>query len=476
MSWRVKFVMNLVVVCFLANDASSEAPPLSSPILWETNERSGLGSTEVLRKIISVPMNPDNEKEGYFDLYYYVEKASSPGTRRKMVLFCAGGPGELAGLTDSTIASFLQKNEYDVVYFDLRGVGFSQLPPSNQYDRFLRTSFAVKDIEEIRRDLLGKDNNGKDRKWDAIIGNSYGTVIAQQYANQYPDNVEKLILVAPLSRHSFRDSTDAYDEFAKDFQRIHRESLEKIYSLEELGVDPGDRTKILEALFGGTNQPGIYQRTEDKFGSLQFVIDDYCRLENELKESNLEYSRNFFQNLRQLRFVGWPTSKTDGKKNDQLAIAYALKREVLDGQKAKDSCSDRHSQGYDRVFDVIGTYDGINARFLREWLVEGKQNFRRALRKSAGEAHVHSQGSINTHIEKIGINDDPIKIEPWDPAIYKHSVPTLILKGGADPVTADRQAEYTYSKALSGVRTLIESPASGHALVFPDFDARRKRL
>ena len=51
MSWRVKFVMNLVVVCFLANDASSEAPPLSWPILWETNERSGLGSTEVLRRI-----------------------------------------------------------------------------------------------------------------------------------------------------------------------------------------------------------------------------------------------------------------------------------------------------------------------------------------------------------------------------------------------------------------------------------------
>jgi pimeloyl-ACP methyl ester carboxylesterase len=478
MSWRVKFLLNLVMVFFFVCDASSENQLFSPSILWETNERSGLGqnpASNVLEKIIPVPLNPDNEKDGYFDLYYYVEKAPSTGivssTRRKTILFCAGGPGELAWLGGSEVSSFLQKNEYDVVYFDLRGVGLSQIPPSNQYDRFLRTSFAVKDIEEIRRDLLGKDNDGKDRKWDAIIGYSYGTVLAQQYANQYPNNVEKLILVAPLSRHGFRYSTDAYDKFAKDFQRIHRESLEKIYSLEELGVDPGDRTEILEALFGGANQRGIYQRTEDEFGSLQFVIDDYCRLKNELKESNLDYSRNFFQKLRQLRFVGWSTSK----KEDQLEIAYALKREVLDRQKAKDSCSDRHSQRSHRVFDVIGTYDGINARFLREWLAEGKKNFRRALRKSAGEAHVHSQGSINTHIEKIGMNDDPIKIEPWDPATYKHSVPTLILKGGADPVTADRQAEYTYSKALSGTRTLIESPASGHELVFPDFDDSAKK-
>jgi len=478
MSWCAKFLVNLVMVFFFAWNVWSEDRPLSSPILWEANERSGLGSisaTEVLKKMISVPLNPDKEKEGYFDLYYYVQRASTSGARRKTVLFCAGGPGELVGMTDSTVASFLQKNEYDVVYFDLRGVGFSQLPPSNQYDRFLRTSFAVKDIEEIRRDLLGKDYNGEDRKWDAIIGYSYGTVLAQEYANQYPDNVDKLILVAPLSRHSFRDSTDAYDEFAKNFRRIQRESLDRIYSLEELGLGAGDKNKILDSLFGKENQRGIYERTEDEFGSLQFVIDDYCRLRNELKESNLEYSRSFFQHLRQLRFVGWPTSKTDGRKNDQLAIAYALKREVLDGQRAKDSCSDRNRQGDDRVFNVINTYDGINAGFLREWLVEGKQNFRRALRKSAGEAHVHSQGSINTHIEKIGINDDPINIEPWDPAIYKHSVTTLILKGGADPITANGEAEYTYSKALSGVRALIESPASGHALVFPDFDESAKK-
>jgi pimeloyl-ACP methyl ester carboxylesterase len=473
MSWSFKLLMNLTIVCLFASNALSDDRLFSSSILWETNERSGLGQSpapDVLEKIISVPLNPENEKDGYFDLYYYVEKAPNTGavssTRRKTVLFCAGGPGELAWLEGSKISSFLQKNEYDVVYFDLRGVGLSQIPPSNQYDRFLRSSFAIRDIEEIRRDLLGKDNDGKDRKWDAIIGYSYGTVLAQQYANQYRNNVEKLILVAPLSRHRFRDSTDAYHKFSEDFQRIHRESLEKIYTLEELGLDAGDKTNIVEALFGGANQRGIYERTEDEFGSLQFVIDNYCRLKNELKESNLEYSRNFFQELRKLRFVGWSTSR----RQEQLEIASALKREVLDRQKFKDTCSDRHAQRSHRVFDVIGTYDGINVRFLREWLAEGKQNFRRALRKSAGEAHVQSQGSINTHIEKIGIIDGPIQIEPWDPATYNHSVPTLILKGGADPVTADHQAEYTYSKALSGTRTLIESPASGHDLVFPEFD------
>src|SRR5262249_8475402 len=58
-------------------------------------------------------------------------------------------------------------------------------------------------------------------------------------------------------------------------------------------------------------------------------------------------------------------------------------------------------------------------------------------------------------------------IVPWDPAKYRHSVPTLILKGGADPVTAAGQAEYYYTDALSGARTLIEFKGVGHSFYFP---------
>jgi hypothetical protein len=62
---------------------------------------------------------------------------------------------------------------------------------------------------------------------------------------------------------------------------------------------------------------------------------------------------------------------------------------------------------------------------------------------------------------------------PWDPARVNeagecencHDVPTLILKGGADPITAGGQAEYLFEKALTPKkRALIEFPGVGHAM------------
>ena len=79
----------------------------------------------------------------------------------------------------------------------------------------------MEDIERIRRDFLGE--NGV---WDAIIARSYGTVLAQQYAHFHRDKLNKLILVAPLSRHMFNHSADAFDDlpmmFRKSINRVSR--------------------------------------------------------------------------------------------------------------------------------------------------------------------------------------------------------------------------------------------------------------
>ena len=125
--------------------------------VWDARDRSGLGADgDVIEKLVSVPLDPKKRKDDHFDLYYFVRTPRN-GLADKTVLFCSGGPGEIVRTSDETIADFLTEVEYNVVYFHLRGSGFSQIPPVNLLDRFLRTSYAVKDIEEIRKDFLGEE-------------------------------------------------------------------------------------------------------------------------------------------------------------------------------------------------------------------------------------------------------------------------------------------------------------------------------
>ena len=170
----MRLLLPLVIAIFLTSCA------LRGPQVWEPEERSGLGEinpsqilpstklsrTNLIERFISVPLNPKNPSAEKFDLYYFV-RMPAKGKQTKTVLFCAGGPGQIVQgpMSGPTFADFLTDNGYTVVYFHQRGAGFSQIPASNQYDRFLKTEYTVKDIEAIRRDFLGESG-----KWDAIIG------------------------------------------------------------------------------------------------------------------------------------------------------------------------------------------------------------------------------------------------------------------------------------------------------------------
>lgn len=441
---------------------------------WEPDECAGLGPTKdgtLIEKLIRARLNPWNRKDGYFDLYYVVQR---PGiATRKTVLFCAGGPGEIvrSPIDEDTFASFLIKNQYNVVFFHFRGAGFSQIPAANRYDKFLRTRYAAEDIETIRTDFLGK--NGK---WDAIIAWSYGTVLAQQYAHYYSSKVEKLILLAPLSRHMFNSAANGFDEFNDDVRRIHRESLERILGTkkfdfeEELALEAGDNEEIVKKVFGDRNDPldvGIFGKTENAFGSIQFVVDEYHRLSRQgaLRDYGIDmYGRNFFRQLRQLRLIG-SSLLAKQTRADELEIGKEIRDEILDEKKAIDGPLDLHAQRSDRVFYTVGALDGISPRFLKEWLARGRKNLREALNRSGGEAHIRS--GVNSGLKKVNISNRE-KVKPWDPAKYPHNVATLILKGESDPVTAGCQAEHLFRNALSGPRTLIEFPGIGHNFRLPD--------
>jgi pimeloyl-ACP methyl ester carboxylesterase len=84
-----------------------------------------------------------------------------------------------------------------IIYYDQRGCGLSDYKPEKGYT----VNQAVDDLERLRR-KLGID------QW-VVLGFSYGGLLAQCYATNYPENLKGLVLVGSttglLELPSFRE-------------------------------------------------------------------------------------------------------------------------------------------------------------------------------------------------------------------------------------------------------------------------------
>jgi pimeloyl-ACP methyl ester carboxylesterase len=467
-------VMTVLVACSVPRSAT-----------WLPDERTGLGRGEgallfgklrlpikALERVIRVPLDKHNGSSGKFDLYYFVRRPSKErGT--KTVLFIAGGPGRFnpGPFGQATMADFLLQNgEYNVVHFHARGAGDSQIPPHNYYDRFLKTSHVAKDIEAIREDLTRLGYLDKEGRWDAVIGYSYGTVVAQQYAGAYPHNVKKMILIGVESRHLFENSDQAFSQITSEIRETNRYTLAKIFEAADFkDLSPDKKARILDSAFGTEKTTSVFQKAEDFFGSLPFLISAYCEPEvrRYLKASGLDrYSVGFFQALRALRDVGWHQRSAD--RDDQIRWAKRIRVEIEETEPIADSC--RNTTAFDetgsseRVFYVVTAFDGISLRLLDALKKSERPIVSDALRRSGGSAHYEKR--INKFLEKVGIADDET-IVPWNPAKHQYDGPTMILKGSADTVGAGGAAEHFFIDALTGARVLIMYPGIGHGYRLP---------
>jgi pimeloyl-ACP methyl ester carboxylesterase len=165
---------------------------------------------------VPVPLDRSGALAGEIELY--VERRASalaPGHGALFVL--AGGPGEAATAATERFAAALAPalRRRDLVVFDQRGTGrsgFLDCPNAAALGERLgercaaeigpavhryTTRDSVDDLEAVRRRV------GVDRI--ALFGLSYGTRVAQAYANMYPQHVERLILdsVVPVDGYDF---------------------------------------------------------------------------------------------------------------------------------------------------------------------------------------------------------------------------------------------------------------------------------
>jgi proline iminopeptidase len=124
---------------------------------------------------------PHDVEVGGVRLWYSVAGRGAPGA--PPVVFLHGGPGQgsahFAALTGPEMERSLR-----MVYLDQRGSGRSDR--AREYS----IPLMVDDVEGVRRAL------GVPRI--ALIGHSFGAILALEYAARYPEHVSKVIVVAGL--------------------------------------------------------------------------------------------------------------------------------------------------------------------------------------------------------------------------------------------------------------------------------------
>ena len=259
---------------------------------------------------------------------------------------------------------------------------------------------------------------------------------------------------------------------------------------------------------------------EGGYGSIAFVSRFYNKLIKDDAEfsQKYKYPAEFFTALRQLESLGggeqvgyrFPQEFREKKIDAAFFLGYYLMFKIKpdltdanghkvrfvcttknpflrsianwpDSEKIKDRICDRiddaewalqnetPNDGSPRASAVFGVYDGIARWIFRVLEDQGRTKngcfSGKDLRDVASGNLLPDKKVIQEVAKTIGISSDNEEICPWDAAKYYHEVPTLILTGRADPVTAGGQAMYFYENGLArGKRVLIDFPGAGHQM------------
>ncbi len=180
---------------------------------------SGL-STAAWCGTLAVPENRAEPQGRKINLKLAVLRSSAQVANKDMLAFLAGGPGQAATDYAGPIAAMLEplRAHRDILLLDQRGTGGSNAldckndgknaaSEDSGFDpaklraeaaaclkqvqahadpRYYTTSDAVQDLDDVRRALGVPEFD--------LVGVSYGTRVAQQYARRYPDAVRSMVL------------------------------------------------------------------------------------------------------------------------------------------------------------------------------------------------------------------------------------------------------------------------------------------
>ncbi len=185
-----------------------------------------LAAREDLGDFLAVPGN--QEAGDYWQVDDDVSLYFTKSGQGEVVLTLHGGPGFPS--TENWKGLDLLAHEYAIYYYHQRGSGLSTRPvdrfeSKNYYQNMtemidkLGIEQQIADVERIRT-ILGVEKLN-------IIGHSFGGFIGALYAMEFPQNVDKLVLVSPANMLVMPHVTenDLYSQVEKSLNDSEREEF-----------------------------------------------------------------------------------------------------------------------------------------------------------------------------------------------------------------------------------------------------------
>ncbi len=141
------------------------------------------------------------------------------------IFFLPGGPGNSHDYMQGAFGHYYKTNT--LVFFDFLGRGKSDNAKNKE-------EYSV----ENDTDLIEKIRKHLGFSKISVVGHSYGTVPAQNYAVKYPESTDKMVLISGFhSGLMWQANCDSYNEYAK---KHFPEKWVKVDSLRALGYVSSD--------------------------------------------------------------------------------------------------------------------------------------------------------------------------------------------------------------------------------------------
>jgi pimeloyl-ACP methyl ester carboxylesterase len=404
---------------------------------------------------LRVPLDHSGATPGTMPLAYGILPASGP--RTGTIVFLTGGPGEPAVRYAPEVASELApvRATHDIVLVDQRGTGDSGDTRCGIFEfpgecakrlgakrPFLTTAETARDIEALRV-ALGIEKV-------TLLGVSYGTRVAGEYARRFPDRTAALILDSPVALDAIE--ADGLDGIAA-MPRVLRE----VCAAGPCATTVDDAAAALNAAVrrvrrGDVRGPQVVSR-KGRRATVEMINIGELRVYNAVQ---------FASALGPIRSA-LPAALQSLARGDAAPLIHLSN---LDLDRARpDDLPDE--------IDLPFSASRFHATMCLEAALPWRTDSALDTRQAAEDAYVRALGpkpfapfsveTVRGAGTAIRCSNWPATPAPEPPPATTPDVPVLVLSGREDlvtPVEQAREVAATYPRA-----TLLEIPHVGHSVM-----------
>lgn len=413
---------------------------------------------------LPVPLDPADPSQGTIALALRRHLAPVGGAK-DAVIALAGGPGQAALPFVNPFGALLGPilSTRDLIVFDQRGTGLSHPLSCAAFEHvrgglsptavgicggqigstrgFYTTADTAADLEAIRQ------AGGYEKL--VLYGTSYGTKVAERYAQDYPSRVEALVLdsvVPPNGPEAFDDTTFAA------VRRVLRELCSKGACAHITHNPVGDLTRLVKRM-GGRSVRGRLIDGKGKAETTHITSNDLLSV---LMEGD-------FNPILRSEF---PAAVRAAVRGDDAALARLASR-AEGGEEGEES-----EEGLKEGFNVPLYFSTICDETVFPWnrAVNGTKRFREAL--AALKATRSNVFAPFTAANALALSDAadcagwPLTGGPEVNDAPLPDVPTLILSGADDLRTPTANAREVAAQIPDS--NLLVVPYTGHSVLGAD--------